>query len=871
MSRLVFYVSPQGSDTASGQIDSPFKTIACAKEAVRQRIAQGMTTDIEVILRGGDHFLDGTLIFDERDSGQNGFQVIYKSYPGETAIIYAGQPIMGWEPYAGHIYRTRVDNVFHMLYENGQRAVKARYPNSGYYQAEAIEDKASQLQFRFRDGDVPVIDNLDELQVYIWPGGPHGDWNWFTDILPVESIDFDNRIVTLARETRYSIGSGGSRYFVQGAFELLDAPGEFYLDAREMMVYYWPRQQPIEAQTIIAPTAIRAFAFVGSSPERVAANIRLEGLEICASDAVNEFGGRPPGGEFTLPNEDGILYLENAEHITIHNCHIHDTGMHGVFGNQWVQGIVITNCHLHDIGFSGILFNGRWTSIDAVNKGHYISNNYIHHTGQVIGYGAGIQLSNSGESQVTHNRIHHTPRYAISLKGTWPGIMVHQDVDGVRVREHNVMDFIHTRGNVVAFNDLSHANTDSQDTGVFEAWGVYSSGNTLNNNLIHDSDIPFSFGLGVYLDDEVSNTVVTNNVIYNLQQHGGPGMLWGVFYIKGINNCFYNNIAAKARQCDSAFAAHGYLNAPNHDLEFGRNIMFDVGEAVYALRSWDRRKFRYADHNLFYQPQGVYRIRGVPGVRTLAQWQAGLDYEYDQHSLVADPLFMDADHNDFRLRYDSPAYGLGFKDINLVDIGLLPDFPFADPHEPIERLSVTTARSGHAAYVNLRSGETLPLQVVGRTVSGFVADLTRAELRFVSSHSNIADVDAQGVVRAISAGVARITVTAQSNGTSCTASFDVIVDDVFDRVEIRTPRTHLELNESVQLQVVGRTQFGQYIQPDPAGLTLISRQPQRAIVNHRGVITAQAITGTAEIVAIMRVGSIRKQASITVTMGWKGD
>lgn len=871
MNTTIFYVSSHADTAASDPAHTTFSSIGQAKDAVREIIAQGMTGDIEVVLRGGDYYLDSTLIFDERDSGSNGFQVIYKNYPGETPVIHGGQPVTGWQLHTGNIYKAKVDYTFQTLYENGQRATKARHPNSDYNRVEAIDDETSQTQFGFKAGDVPQVENLSDLQAYIWPGGPEGEWNWFTDILPVQAVDFDSRVVTLANETRYIIGSGGSRYFVQGAIELLDAPGEFYLDTREGVVYYWPRQQPVEKQTIIAPTAIRVFAFTGSSIEATAANIRLEGLEICASDTVSEFGGRPPGGEFTLPNENGAVYLENAENIALINCHIHDTGMHAVFGNQWVQGITISGCHIHDIGFTGVLFNGRWTSIDAVNKGHQVVNNHIHHTGQVIGYGAGVQLSNSGESQVTHNAIHHTPRYAISLKGTWPGIMINQDVDGVRVREHHVMDFVHTRGNHVAFNDMSHANTDSQDTGVFEAWGVYSTGNSLHNNLIHDSDIPFSFGFGVYLDDEVSNTMVTNNVIFNLQNQGGQGTLWAMFYVKGIGNHFFNNIAAKTQTADSGFAAHGYLNAPNHDLAFERNILYDVGETVYAMRSWDRRKFESADNNLFYQPQGVYRMRGVPGIRSLDQWREGLDREFDQHSRVADPLFVDVENNDFRLRYDSPAYAAGFQDINLVDIGLSKDFPYADQSEALDRLFVTTSQSGHAAAVNLRSGQSVALDVIGRTVSGFIADLSRAAFSFTSSDPTIASVDSQGNITAVDAGVARVTVEVASDGVSRSTCLDVIVDDIFDRVEICAPRTRLEMNETMQLQVVGRTRFGQYIQPDRAALTFLSRQPNRALVNHQGIVTAQTTLGEAEIVALMRVGSVRKQSSIMVTMDWQAD
>ena len=56
------------------------------------------------------------------------------------------------------------------------------------------------------------------------------------------------------------------------------------------------------------------------------------------------------------------------------------------------------------------------------------------------------------------------------------------------------------------------------------------------------------------------------------------------------------------------------------------------------------------------------------------------------HSISEDPLFEDPAQDDFRLKPDSPAHALGFKDIDMSRIGLDREFPhhwlaFDDTHD----------------------------------------------------------------------------------------------------------------------------------------------------------------------------------------------
>jgi hypothetical protein len=47
----------------------------------------------------------------------------------------------------------------------------------------------------------------------------------------------------------------------------------------------------------------------------------------------------------------------------------------------------------------------------------------------------------------------------------------------------------------------------------------------------------------------------------------------------------------------------------------------------------------------------------------------------DASSIAADPLFVDIKHGDFRLKKESPAYSIGFRDIDFSKIGLTGAFP----------------------------------------------------------------------------------------------------------------------------------------------------------------------------------------------------
>jgi len=57
---------------------------------------------------------------------------------------------------------------------------------------------------------------------------------------------------------------------------------------------------------------------------------------------------------------------------------------------------------------------------------------------------------------------------------------------------------------------------------------------------------------------------------------------------------------------------------------------------------------------------------------SLAEWQ---QLGFDQHSVFSDPLFVNPAQNDFRVRPESPALKVGFKNFEMGNWGLTESFP----------------------------------------------------------------------------------------------------------------------------------------------------------------------------------------------------
>ncbi len=201
---------------------------------------------------------------------------------------------------------------------------------------------------------------------------------------------------------------------------------------------------------------------------------------------------------------------------------------------------------------------------------------------------------------------------------------------------------------------------------------------TVRNNFFNEES-----GWGLDLDDGASNYKIYNNISV-----GGVSMKWR----EGAYREVYNNIWYRSRVAPCFHVG----NNDNHDRYYNNITVMDSGETKWpsgwpwwpqmmysviappAVGPW----FEEIDRNCFYLDGGEFQavvdqLRAEDGKRNphrynLSEWQ---NLGFDRNSIFADPLFVDPAHYDFRVREDSPALKVGFKNFKMGDWGLTSEFP----------------------------------------------------------------------------------------------------------------------------------------------------------------------------------------------------
>lgn len=449
----VYHVAVNGNDANPGTEEKPFATIEHARDVIRT-ISLNMQNPVEVIIHGGTYNISQPIKFTENDSGQNGYDIIYRAATGEAPIFSGGIHVTNWEEAPDSpLWKATLQDVkaFRQIYVNGIRAQRAAS------QKQVVGNRWVAGDFGDRDGiaispaNLPDLSRPQDLEL-------HWIYDWKDMRLPVADIvkNPDGTKTMWMKQPYYEFAlrmeqSGSGHYWIpkydvpfylENAYEFLDEPGEWYFNPDTQELFYMPRDgEDLNTTDVIIPQTQELLEITGGTVGQEVHNLVFNGLTFAYAGwtRASEIGtfGYQAQSLITRIGAEGDSYwemtpahvqLNSAHDIRFEGCRFEHMGAVGLMLNNNVYNVTIQGNVFHDIS-DGAIVAGHWKHayitapvIQATSHDNLITNNLITDIGVEYWGAPAITVYFVNNLRITHNEMSNIPHTGISLGWGWAGL-----------------------------------------------------------------------------------------------------------------------------------------------------------------------------------------------------------------------------------------------------------------------------------------------------------------------------------------------------------------------------------------------------------------------------------------------------------------
>lgn len=642
---------------ADGCGNAPLKSVERGIEIIKEMRQSGIDNPLHISIIG-DYYISKPIEI-------NGVErVTIESFGGKGRII-GGIKVNGWVSsrfngvscLAAQLPEKADSSAwdFTDLYVGGRRANVTRYPkvgelelvNSEEYSGEKYVPEhgmwGSSRWVIVKPKDLSPVENIMDATIN------YNHW-WIDEHSPIESYDAESGKLTMAYRSRFALSarygqsSSAAKYYLTNVPNMFSSPSEWYLDRNEGIVYYIPRDESenIETIEVFAPVTDKLFVIEGE-------DIKVRNFELTctrgdyASTHLTEqqkdmFKGEEPqfgSDEQSVCGAPGAVMFKNAERCGIESCIIHSVGIHAIEVGRGCRHIKVESNEIYDICAGGIKVEGGEAGCDGslVTSDCIIRKNHIHDCGKRYEAGCGILLMHASNNEIAENEIHDLAYTGISIGWVWG----YADSS--------------TYGNIIRANHVYNIGNGS----LSDMGGIYTlgrqNGTVISENRVHDVKCLEYGAWGIYLDEGSSNITVEKNVVW------GTGREC-IHIHWGTDNTVRNNIFFSENSATATVSIREW----HHPSVFERNIMVTSGQDIVRGRPWDCTYHENIMFDIGSENTVVYRDE--EGKRfAVESWQEAFPQNYG--NVVSDPEILNIDAKDFRIAESSCAKDLGFE--NIVD------------------------------------------------------------------------------------------------------------------------------------------------------------------------------------------------------------
>ncbi len=514
------YASPTGNDGNPGTAAQPVQTLQRAQQLVRSSNTN-MSSDITVILADGYYRMTSPLTLDPSDSGTNGHAVVWNAAAGAHPVVVGSKQITGWSRLAGSStiwvaqgpagVRTR------QLYVDGARATRA---------TGSAPDAATLAGWTDPSGGFPP-----EVE-FVYAGG-FGQWT--EGRCPVASVS--GATINMAQPCWDNSTNRGNDLIgfagimeaptsAENAYQLLDTPGEWYLDVTSSKFYYIPLAGQTITQLDVEAPVLEGLITGGGTAASPVHDIVFQGIQFSyatwmGSSGPNGFSeiqanylawgaitaDAPNFAFYQVPANVSLTYAKNVQFKGNAFVHLGGAGLGLGDGAQncLVEGNIFTDISGNPIE----LGNDDMPNAVGADQtaGNTVEDNHVFSAPVEYHGGIGIDVGYAANASIVHNQVDHTPYTGISIGwGGWPD---KEGMPGVANYSHN---------NDVSYNlifDVMQMLGDGggiYSNGQTSASRSFGTGETIDGNVIHDLT---GNSYALYTDNGSDWITVTGNAAWN--------------------------------------------------------------------------------------------------------------------------------------------------------------------------------------------------------------------------------------------------------------------------------------------------------------------------------------------------------------------